>query len=220
MAHHLPSHLSRRRFLQGLILGVPALLAGAPSLFAARRLNELSLKFLSSVIPLNRRSSWSDYQAKSTRLKIAAFFSRITVHHSGALVVRDTDRGSVIDDLNSVLDAHTRVRRYGDIGYHFVIDYAGRVWEGRSLSYEGAHVSGENEGNIGVMLLGNFEKQKPSSLQLATLETVITRLRGHFDIPARRVYGHRDIGFSLCPGRYLYPHVVALKSKKSRPTLA
>jgi hypothetical protein len=219
MADHLPSQLTRRRFLQGLLLGVPAFLAGAPSLFAARRLNELSLKFLSSVVPLNRRSAWAEHAAQLSRLKTAISFSRITVHHSGALVVRDTARGSVIDDLNSVLEAHKRIR-YGDIGYHFVVDYAGRVWEGRSLSYEGAHVSSENEGNIGVMLLGNFEKQKPSAAQIETLGLVIDRLRSHFDIPARRVFGHRDIGSSVCPGKYLYPHVLALKSKKSRPTLA
>ncbi len=219
MADHTPSHLSRRRFLQGLLLGVPAFLAAPRSLFASRRLNDLSLTFLSTVVPLSRRSAWADYRAQSAKLKIAASFSRITVHHSGALILRDTARGNVIDDLNSVLDAHTRIR-YGDIGYHFVVDYAGRVWEGRSLSYEGAHVSGENEGNIGVMLLGNFEKQKPSDRQVDTLATVVDLLRGHFDIPARRVYGHRDIGASVCPGRFLYPHVVALKSKKQRTTLA
>ncbi len=219
MAHNMPSSLSRRRFIQGLLLGVPALFASPASLFAGRRLSALSLKFLSSVVPLNRRSAWAEYEARFSRLKTATFFSRITVHHSGALVLRDTDRRSVIGDLNSVLNAHTRIR-YGDIGYHFVVDYAGRVWEGRSLSYEGAHVSGENEGNIGIMLLGNFEKQKPSSAQLDTLDTVTGLLRSHFDIRANRVYGHRDIGSSVCPGRYLYPHVVALKSKKSPPSLA
>ena len=58
---------------------------------------------------------------------------RNSAEHRGALVLRDTDRSSVMDDLNSVLDAHTRIR-YGDIGYHFMIDYAGRVWEGRPVS--------------------------------------------------------------------------------------
>ena len=202
---------SRRKFLAGLLLGVPALFAGAPSLFAAGRLNELSLKFLTAVIPLNRRALWAEKSAQTARLHTAALFTRITVHHSGALVLRDTARQSVIDDLNSVLEAHMRLR-YGDIGYHFVVDYAGRVWEGRSLSYEGAHVSGENEANLGVMLLGNFEKQKPSDAQLETLNTLVGLLRAHFDIPARRVYGHRDIGETLCPGRYLYPYVVAMKS--------
>lgn len=218
MEQQPPTPLSRRQFLKGLILGAPLFLA-APDLLAARRLREISLSFISSVIPLNRRSAWAERRPLSTKLKTASYFSRLTIHHSGALVVRDTERQAVIDDLNSVLEAHARIR-YGDIGYHFVIDYAGRLWEGRSLSYEGAHVSSENESNIGVMLLGNFEKQKPSAAQLESLSTLTALLRRHFDIPGRRVYGHRDIGASACPGRYLYPHVVALKSGKTRSNLA
>jgi hypothetical protein len=209
--------LTRRHFLKGLLLG-PLLLA-APQAMAARRLNAISLKFLSSSVCLIRRSAWANQRPVPSKLKTAPFFSRITIHHSGSLILRDTDRGSVADDLNSVLGAHTRIR-YGDIGYHFIIDYAGRVWEGRSLSYEGAHVSCENAGNIGVMLLGNFERQKPSQLQLDTLTKVSALLRRQFDISARRVYGHRDIGASVCPGRYLYPYVAALKTAKKSTLLA
>jgi hypothetical protein len=208
---------TRRQFLKGLLLG-PLLLAARPAL-AARRPRELSLSFLSSSVILVRRSAWANVSPISSKLKTAAFFRRITIHHSGALILRDTARSSVIGELNGVLAAHRRIR-YGDIGYHFVIDYAGRVWEGRSLSYEGAHVSSENEGNIGVMLLGNFERQKPSQPQLETLARVSALLRRHFDISARRVYGHRDIGASACPGRYLYPHVVALKSSSKSTSIA
>ncbi len=208
---------TRRQFLKGLLL-TPLLLA-APQALAARRLNELSLAFLTSSVTLTRRSVWANRRPLTAKLKPAAFFRRITVHHSGALVLRDTDRSSVMDDLNGVLEAHTRIR-YGDIGYHFAVDYAGRVWEGRSLSYEGAHVSSENEGNIGLMLLGNFEKQKPSQAQLQTLARVTTLLRRHFDIPATRVYGHRDIGASVCPGRFLYPYVVTLRNSNRTTSIA
>lgn len=218
MDDHPTSHLSRRRFLKGLILGVPAFLASGPRLFAARRIRPLSLKFLSSAVALARRSEWADHAPFVSHLKPAGYFNRLTIHHSGSLVLRHTDRPSVIEDLNDVLAAHMRLR-YGDIGYHFMVDYAGRVWEGRSLSREGAHVSCENEGNIGVMLLGNFEKQKPSAAQVETLGTVVSLLCRHFDIAARRVFGHRDIGASVCPGRHLYPYVLAMKSGKSLSSL-
>jgi hypothetical protein len=208
---------TRRQFLKGLLLA-PLLLA-APRALAARRLSDLSLAFLASSVTLIRRSAWANRLPIASKLKTATFFSRITIHHSGALVLRDTARKSVIGDLNSVLEAHTRIR-YGDIGYHFVIDYAGRVWEGRSLSYEGAHVSSRNEGNIGVMLLGNFERQKPSQAQLETLTKVSALLRRHFAIPARRVFGHRDIGASACPGRYLYPYVTTLRTNRTTTSLA
>jgi hypothetical protein len=212
-------NLNRRHFLKGLLLGVPAFLAAPAASLAARRLNDLSLSFLTTQVSLIRRSAWAERRPNTNKLNTAGFFSRVTVHHSGALVLRQTDRRSVVQSLNSVLEAHTRIR-YGDIGYHFIIDYAGRVWEGRSLSYEGAHVSSANEGNIGVMLLGNFERQKPSTAQVDTLNKVTGLIRSHFSISTRRVYGHRDIGASVCPGRYLYPYVVALKSGKSKSSLA
>ena len=201
----------RRQFVKALLLALPAL-SLAPRLLTAapRRMNELSLAFIASSLPLVRRAAWADRRPNTGRLRVAGYFSRITIHHSGARVLRATERGRVVQALNEILAAHQRIR-YGDLGYHLAIDCAGRVWEGRSLSYEGAHVSGENPGNIGVMLLGNFEKQKPSSPQLDTLATLVGLLRKQFDIPARRVYGHRDIGSSVCPGRYLYPFVVSLK---------
>ena len=215
MDAHPTTPPSRRQFLKELLLGVPMLLAAPRVLFAAKPLTAISLSFLSSSLPLIRRSAWASRKPIPTRLKIAGFFSRITVHHSGSSVLRHTERRHVAADLNNVLNAHMRIR-YGDIGYHLIVDYGGRVWEGRSLSYEGAHVSGANTGNIGVMLLGNFEKQQPSAPQLETLGRTVSLLRGHFDIPARRVFGHRDIGSSVCPGRYLYPHVVAMKSGKTK----
>ena len=206
-----PTFLSRRRFLKGLLLA-PLALAAQP-LLAARKPREISLAFLASSVPLTRRSAWACRSPNPAKLRSAAFFSRLTVHHSGTDIIRHTDRRQVVADLNGVLEAHTRIR-YGDIGYHFIIDYAGRLWEGRSLSYEGAHVSSENQGNIGLMVLGNFERQAPSKAQLDTLSLVTGLLRRHFAIPARRLYGHRDIGASVCPGRHLYPHVVNLRSAK------
>ena len=121
------------------------------------------------------------------------------------------ERNTVAYDLQAIQAGHLR-RNYGDIGYHFVVDYAGCVWEGRSLEYEGAHVSHHNDGNIGVMLLGNFERQHPSERQLAGMRVLIAALQEDRRIARRRVYGHRDLGQSLCPGRHLYAHVVRLRA--------
>jgi len=92
-----------------------------------------------------------------------------------------------------------------------MIDYSGRIWEGRSLKYQGAHVSSRNPGNIGVVLLGNFEIQKPSAAQKATLVKLVTELRRYYGVSRRRIYGHRDLDSTLCPGRNLYPFLPTLK---------
>ena len=97
------------------------------------------------------------------------------------------------------------------VGYHFAVDCVGRVWEARSLAYEGAHVLGANAANIGIMLLGNFEKQYPSLAQLASMERLVQLLQRYYAVPSTRVFGHRDLGPSLCPGEHLYPRVHDLR---------
>ena len=133
------------------------------------------------------------------------------MHHAGASVNCHSDANSVIYDIQGFLATHAK-RNYGDIGYHFIVDYVGRVWEGRSLKYEGAHVLGENIQNIGIMFLGNFEIQEPSGEQIRTLTELTGLLMEQHEISKQRVYGHRDLGHSLCPGKHLYPYVLELKS--------
>ena len=48
-------------------------------------------------------------------------------------------------------------RGWTDIGYHFVIDPAGTIYEGRDIRVRGAHVEGANTGKVGLLLLGDFQ---------------------------------------------------------------
>lgn len=171
----------------------------------------MDLGFISEDMDLHRRQDWTNSDVKTWRLRGAGLFDRITVHHTAGQINRHTLEPDVINDLDSVLASHSS-RGYGDIGYHFVVDYAGRVWEGRSLAYEGAHVSDQNENNIGIMLLGNFQEQDPSCDQLDSMYKLVRVLRDHYRIKKHRIYGHRDLGHSICPGDNLYTHVVSLKT--------
>ena len=95
-------------------------------------------------------------------------------------------------------------RGFGDIGYHYLIDPAGRVWAGRSLDYQGAHARGSNNiANIGICLLGNFDDERPRPTALRSLASLLGALRERHDIPAFRVYGHCDFCVTACPGRHL-----------------
>jgi hypothetical protein len=170
-----------------------------------------TLDFLAGRVPLKLRGAWTDVAPRPWLLRPAAAFTRITVHHRGGPPSTATAEGEVIRQLDGVLTSH-RNRGYGDVGYHFIIDYAGRVWEGRSLSYEGAHVSGENQRNLGIMVLGNYEDQACSNGESRALSRLVLALGEHFGIRRRHVYGHRDLGSSLCPGRHLYRQVKALRA--------
>ena len=209
------SHISRRRFLHSLGLAVPAI-AGLPLISAGSStqrpaLSAPDLRFIARELPLRRRHEWARVQPNPERLREATAdgYNRITLHHAGTDVIRFTSESSVVSCLDGVLGGHLQ-RRFGDVGYHFLIDYAGRVWEGRSLAYWGAHVSGHNEHNVGIVLLGNFEKQRASRAQIQSMQKLVGLVRDHYAIRPGAIYGHIDLGRTLCPGRYLYPQVQRL----------
>ncbi len=161
------------------------------------------------------RTDWAPEKHNESLLTKAKSYHRITLHHEGARVFSEKDKSSVAAEIGRVYNAHKNLG-YGDIGYHLVVDYAGRVWGGRSLGYWGAHVSGENEGNIAVMALGNFQEQRPSVEQNAAVITLVKGLKARYKIKGSRVYGHCDLGYTICPGRYLYPAVNEGKREKTR----
>jgi N-acetyl-anhydromuramyl-L-alanine amidase AmpD len=101
--------------------------------------------------------------------------------------------------------------RAGDIGYHFIIDRAGRIWEGRPLIYQGAHVKDENEHNLGIMTLGNFDRQSPTTAQLMTLQHMLAYLRHQYSVPVSKVYTHQELNPTACPGLHLQPRIVAMR---------
>jgi len=170
----------------------------------------VDLAFLPSQLAVKRRQAWTKQVPKPWILKPAKGFDRITVHHSAAASSSKSD-DQVVAEIETVCMQHI-TRGYGDIGYHFVIDVRGDVWEARSLAYQGAHVSGQNDGNIGIVLLGNYEEQTVSENQKKSLVTLIGALRDKYQIKRHRLYGHRDLGKSICPGKNLYEHVEELKS--------
>ncbi len=134
----------------------------------------------------------------------------ITVHHDGMQPFFGRDRRTVAGHLETIRRLHRR-RGWGDIGYHFAVDRAGRVWEARPLTYQGAHVKDHNPGNIGIVVLGNFEEQQPSPAQLAALERHIRHLQSTYSLPASRVRTHQEWAPTACPGTHLQSHLAKLR---------
>lgn len=206
---------SRRHFLQALVLGGVGMAVGAgpaearPDMAFSTRLvwNAASRQLVT-----RRRLAWTRYVPELSRLYAATPYYCVTVHHQGSRINKNYLYTDVARDLRNVLVAHLE-EGYGDIAYHFIVDQAGAVWEGRSLAYQGAHVSGKNPGNVGIMLLGNYEKQKPAPAQLRTLSVLSRTLCQCLAVSPRRIYGHRDLAQTLCPGRYLYPQLANLRPR-------
>ena len=99
---------------------------------------------------------------------------------------------------------HRNERKWAGIGYHFLVGHDGSVYEGRPASVQGAHVSRHNKQNLGISMIGDFDRQVPTSRQLATLHALLRDKVDQYSLSRTAVFGHRDLGNTVCPGKHLY----------------
>lgn len=162
-----------------------------------------------SIVP---RARWGARPPRTDRLTpLRGTWSRLTVHHSAETV--HEQRGGTLDDSAQTLRAIQRYHmedpshRYGDIGYHYLIDSSGRIFEGRPLAWQGAHAGGRdginNNQNVGICVLGDFLASSPSPAAMKSLELLVSSLRATYRIPPSRVFAHSDFKSTECPGSYL-----------------
>ena len=161
------------------------------------------------VIP---RGRWASTGTRTGRVNPMNGVNRITLHHEGWNTVTFDDVSTTSDRLERIRRNHVNNLGWGDIGYHYIIDRAGRLWEGRPLRYQGAHVGGHNENNLGIMILGNFDNQQPTQAQLRAMIDTVRVFRRRHNVPAHRVVTHQEITPTACPGRSLQPQIARLRS--------
>ncbi len=143
------------------------------------------------------RKAWAKLPIKGNNNPMGTV-SRISVHHTG-------EHGHWadlpdVDVVRQIEQYHRNERGWACIGYHFIVGRDGRVYEGRPAKFQGAHVSTQNENNLGISVIGDFDKAPPSRRQLAALKALLDDKRQQYRVPARRVYGHRELHASECPG--------------------
>ena len=128
--------------------------------------------------------------------------SRITVHHTGE------HEGMIglpdIEVVRRIETYHRTGKRWPAIGYHYIIGKDGRVYEGRPVKFQGAHVLTANEHNLGISVVGDFQTRLPNSAQLGALTKFLDDQRARFQVTKKNVFGHRDLHQSICPGNALY----------------
>ncbi|MCD8138601.1 MAG: peptidoglycan recognition protein family protein [Planctomycetaceae bacterium] len=159
------------------------------------------------------RNSWGATAAVPAKMKMMNGVKRITIHHEGsAKPNNDTAPTQVAATLRLIQSQHRKRMGAGDIGYHFIIDRTGVIWQGRDWNYQGAHTSGANSNNLGVMLLGNFEIQQPTAQQIQSLNALVASLVRKYGLnPATDIFGHSDFCNTACPGKHLKGQVQMLR---------
>ena len=138
-----------------------------------------------------------------TRIKSGKWLY-IVIHHSGTL--RDSAKG---------MDRYHREERRMENGlaYHFVIGNGKGMGDGEIFvgdrwkkQIQGGHLSSLklNQISIGICLVGNFEKTRPTSKQMERLEALVAYLAEKAPISPKRITTHTTINTNptVCPGRY------------------
>ncbi|MEM9082850.1 MAG: peptidoglycan recognition family protein [Planctomycetota bacterium] len=156
------------------------------------------------------RSAWAKGDPVPRLMNRMLPVRRITVHHDGMNVFTSTSKSDAARRIESIRHGH-RGNNWGDVGYHYLVDPAGRVWSGRPLQYQGAHVRAQNEGNLGICVLGNYQKQLPTSTQINAVEDLLTTLMRTYGVGVEEVYTHRELAATACPGVNLQRRLVAMR---------
>ena len=148
------------------------------------------------------------------------------VHHT--VNANSYTRAQVPSLLRGIYAYHTQSKGWSDIGYNFVVDRFGRIWEGRYGGVDrpvvGAHTLNYNEYSFAMSALGNFETAKPSSAMLDAYGRLFAWKLSLHGVSAssskqwvgkkyfRAINGHRDAGTTACPGKYLYAQIPAIRA--------
>jgi hypothetical protein len=140
---------------------------------------------------------------------------------------------------------HVKGNGWNDIGYNFLVDACGQIFEGRYGGIDrnviGAHSQGFNTGSVGASLIGNYGSVSPSKAQQDALVKLLAwRLDvGHVDpfsfvpytsggnskfragsrVTLRAISGHRDTYFTDCPGNALYRLLPTLAARVAQTGL-
>lgn len=153
-----------------------------------------------------KRYRWAREYSKEVKL--------IAIHHTAIKV--DGDDRSGTERVRALYTYHANNRGWGDVGYHYLIDEDGKIYEGKSGGeyVVGGHAYCNNAGSVGVALLGNFEVEQPTQKQMKSLQWLLTDLAETYDIELngsiqwrgktiKPVVGHGDLVSTECPGYYL-----------------
>jgi hypothetical protein len=140
------------------------------------------------------------------------------VHHT--VNANDYTRAEVPGILRGIYAYHTQSRGWSDIGYNFLVDRFGRIWEGRYGGVDrpvvGAHTLNYNDYAFAMSAIGNYDIKQPRDVMLQAYGTLFAWKLSLHGIDAsstkqwvgsryfEAINGHRDAGQTACPGRYLY----------------
>ena len=188
--------------------------------------------------PIVPRSGWgADESIRRNEPQFAASIRFAIVHHTAGPNDYSPSQAAAI--MRGIQIYHVKSNGWNDIGYNFLVDRYGTVYEGRyggvDRNVVGAHALGFNMGAVGAAVIGTFENSALPAAAETSLEkllawrldlahvdplstlTVISggseRFPAGIPVFLRAVSGHRDTGSTSCPGDLLYADLGSIAGK-------
>jgi len=181
-----------------------------------------------AIIP---RSGWGANESYMTWPPEYHPVRKIIVHHT-VTQNYDPDPPSTI---RAIYYYHAVTKDWGDIGYNYLVDWQGNMYEGRYGGPDviGAHAGGYNCGSVGISAIGSYGNTvppgEPPSVEppqavldaisdLAAWESsrslISPNESSYFvDMTTNNIAGHRDYSQTACPGDYLYAELPYLRGQ-------
>ena len=225
----------------GGILDALALTTFAPPpVRSAPRLRSSALRL--GNVEVRSRLDWNCPDGESSRW--TPTYTKVThevVHHTaGANDVPDWET-----EVRNIWYFHTVTRGWGDVGYNYLIDPNGVIYEGRAGGDGalGAHFSCRNTNTTGVSMLGTYTSVPPTTAAIESLVRLLRELSARYGITPGTVLRHTPTGLDLptilthrdgnpspavcstttCPGDALYslmPSIRASVAACAPPTIS
>lgn len=143
----------------------------------------------------------------------------VIIHHTETPTEQDP-----LVAMRSIYYYHAVERGWGDIGYNYLVDKNGTIYEGR---YGGQNVIGGHsyeyaEGSSGICIIGNYQDHAESDAARAGLVQIAAWVARDLDplgsedfheIPnLPTICAHRDVNSTQCPGDILYSDVPYIRT--------
>jgi hypothetical protein len=189
--------------------------------------------------PILPRSAWGASQCPPRVNPIYGQVQVAFVHHT--VSINDYTEDDVPAMILGICRYHRNTNGWNDIGYNFLVDKFGRIWEGRAGGIDqpvvGAQAQGYNSQSTGIANLGTYDSAGVSAAALDSMARLIrwklplsgapttgsvvltsaggpsNRYRTGTQVTLARISGHRDADSTACPGAALYGQLAELRAK-------
>ena len=217
----------------------PAAVSAAPA--AAPALAPVATTANGLPVAVTTRAEWGANASYMSWDPEYARAGHVVVHHTAG--TNSYSAGQSASIVRGIYYYHAVTLDWGDIGYNFLVDKFGTVFEGRSGSVAapagkmsiGAHARGVNTGTMGISMMGDYSAVSPSDAQLSSVGKMAgwflkragisdvtgwaglhvwttERYQAGSTISMPRILGHRDVGYTTCPGNVGYSKLDTIRA--------